>query len=177
MTALTDDVTKYPALEAFLDEHGMHYQVIDGAIVVNPPASFQHEDVVGSLFVSLRAAAPPAVVVLGSNFGFFYEAGSFVLADVTVARRSDCRDDGIHVPPLLMVEVLSPSTRHFDLTRKREIYEQAGVPSYWLIDPVAQTLTVLELQDLAYVETARLTGAGELFLERPFAVRVSPFGR
>jgi len=40
--------------------------------------------------------------------------------------------------PLLAVEILSPSTRRFDLTVKRSRYESAGVPSYWVVDPTSR---------------------------------------
>ncbi len=37
--------------------------------------------------------------------------------------------------PLLVVEVLSPSTRATGSTLKRLVFEQGGVASYWLVDP------------------------------------------
>jgi len=38
-------------------------------------------------------------------------------------------------PPSLIVEVLSPSTRSFDLIRKRADYEHIGIAEVWFIDP------------------------------------------
>ena len=49
------------------------------------------------------------------------------------------RDDrglkAVTTPLALAVEVLSPSSRSIDLVLKRELYEQAGVQSYWVVDP------------------------------------------
>ncbi len=71
-------------------------------------------------------------------------------------------------------EVLSPSTRAVDSTLKRHVFEQGGVPAYWQVDPFNPSLTVLELVDGAYVESAVVTGAQSYDAELPFPVRVVP---
>jgi hypothetical protein len=38
-------------------------------------------------------------------------------------------------PPLLVVEIRSPSTALIDLNRKKAAYERFGVPSYWIFEP------------------------------------------
>ncbi len=55
-------------------------------------------------------------------------------------------------PPRLIVEVVSPgkTNRDRDYTYKRAQYAAIGVPEYWLIDPVAQTVLVLRLDNGAY---------------------------
>lgn len=168
VTALAHETGLQPELLLFLEEHGIWHELIDGAIVVNPPPGFRHEDIAAELLFRLRGAAPPDLAVLGSHAGFFYEGTNYVMADVTVAPRADFQDDGIHVAPLLLVEILSKTTRRVDLNRKREIYEEAGVPSYWVVDPEAQTLTVLELEGGRYVEVLRAALAEPVTVERPF---------
>lgn len=42
--------------------------------------------------------------------------------------------------PDWVCEVLSPSTRQFDLVEKRDLYGQAGVSQLWFVDPIARTL-------------------------------------
>ena len=44
-------------------------------------------------------------------------------------------------PPLMVVEVLSPSTRSEDTVRKSTEYAAVGVAQYWIVDPEAATLT------------------------------------
>jgi Uma2 family endonuclease len=45
--------------------------------------------------------------------------------------------------PDLVVEVLSPTDRASDVLAKVAMYQEAGVPLIWLVDPEVQTVTVL----------------------------------
>lgn len=79
-------------------------------------------------------------------------------------------------PPLLAVEAYSPSSKRFDRLSKLSAYEEAGVASYWLVDPDPDepTLTALDLIDGRYVEVARLTGAQRWTASKPFPVELCP---
>jgi Uma2 family endonuclease len=57
-------------------------------------------------------------------------------------------------PPRLIAEVVSPgkTNRDRDYLYKRAQYVTIGVPEYWLIDPVAQTVLVLSLAGGSYRE-------------------------
>jgi len=52
----------------------------------------------------------------------------------------------------LVLEVISPNDPARDGVRKRADYAQAGIPEYWIVDPDAETITVLALAGDAYVE-------------------------
>jgi Uma2 family endonuclease len=75
---------------------------------------------------------------------------------------------------ILAVEVLSPSTRRKDLFLKRSKYQDAGVVSYWIVDPEAPSVTALELINGHYVVVGEASGDEVLTLERPFPVLVVP---
>ena len=62
-------------------------------------------------------------------------------------------------PPDIVIEILS-SDRNRDLVRKRQIYAEAGVPEYWILDYQNDTVTPLELQSCEYVERPTL-GVGD----------------
>ena len=95
-------------------------------------------------------------------------------ADLLVADRTQFTDKELPGPPLLAVEVLSPSTRRFDLLLKRDRFQSAGVASYWLIDPEGPSVTVLELRDGAYVEVARSVGSEACEVTQPYPLRMVP---
>ena len=75
---------------------------------------------------------------------------------------------------LLAVEILSPSTRHVDLSLKRARYETAGCPAYWVIDPDALELTAWELRGGSYVEGAHVAGDEAYAATLPYDVEVAP---
>ena len=61
-------------------------------------------------------------------------------------------------PPIVVVEVLSPSTKTIDLTEKRAEYADRHIPEYWIINPVSKEITVLRLDNGAYVEVGLFRG-------------------
>lgn len=160
-------------LDAMPDD-GRRYELIDGAIIVTPAPPWRHQHVSGELYDVLKAARPDGIQVYFAPLDVALDDTSVLEPDLLVARLSDFAEHDLPVAPLLAVEVLSPSTRRIDLTLKRSRYESAGTPSYWVVDPIAPSITVWELVDEAYVERAHLTGTDEATLERPFPVTLRP---
>jgi Uma2 family endonuclease len=52
------------------------------------------------------------------------------------------KDDRLHGPPALVVEILSPGSTNIrrDRVAKLQLYAKHGVPEYWIIDPRIMTL-------------------------------------
>jgi Uma2 family endonuclease len=93
-----------------------------------------------------------------------------------VVRREDVGGAKFWTPPLLAVEIRSPSTAIVDRNAKLAAYEQFGVPSYWIFDPRPDLpeLVVFELQQGTYQQTAQASGPDLLRVQRPFAVDLVP---
>ena len=53
-------------------------------------------------------------------------------------------------PPLLVVEVVSPSTVAVDYRAKHSEYAVLDIPEYWIVDPIDLKVTVCVLKDGAY---------------------------
>jgi Uma2 family endonuclease len=53
-------------------------------------------------------------------------------------------------PPILVVEVVSPSTRKTDYRSKRTEYAVLEIPEYWIVDPDEQIVTICTLMDSFY---------------------------
>jgi Uma2 family endonuclease len=58
----------------------------------------------------------------------------------------------ITIVPDWICEVLSKSTRSYDLVTKRNFYAQIGVGHLWYIEPLARTLTVSRLEGGRWLE-------------------------
>ena len=121
-------------LEGIPDD-GNRYELIDGMLHVSPCPVPRHQVVLGELFVRLRAACPPGLLVMMAPMDVQPDRTNSLQPDVLVARPADFGPKNLPVAPLLAVEVLSPSTRLYDLNTKTVAYEKMGVPSYWIVDP------------------------------------------
>lgn len=163
-----------PAYLETTPDDGLRYELIDGVLVVTPAPSVPHQVVVGELFVLLRAAATEGCRVLFAPLDVALDDATVVIPDVIVARRSDLTPKNLPAAPLLAVEVLSPSTRRIDRTRKFEKYQRAGIPSYWIVDPLVPSLVAWELRDGAYVRVAEVSGEEAFAATAPFPVTVVP---
>lgn len=66
-----------------------------------------------------------------------------------------CHDDkvrrwGVYGAPDFVLEVISPSTRKKDYTKKLAKYEAAGVREYWILDPYQKRLLVYFFEEENY---------------------------
>lgn len=176
------DMTLVPAafewthedLDALPETHKVTYELVDGQLLVSSAPGREHQRVSRGLFRLLDAGCPPELEVLYSPVDFRPTARRSLEPDLLVFRRADAVGKAITTGLLLAVEVLSPSTRSVDLILKRALYEEAGVPSYWVVDPDEPSITAWELRDGGYVEAGRAMGDRPLALTSPYDVVVVP---
>lgn len=149
-----------------------HHEWYDGMCIVNPPTR-RHAAAEANLIRWLRDHSPPGLTTF-LEWGWSTASGLFV-PDVMVFP-IDVPDTVIleSVPPLLIVEILSPSTRTEDRIVKRAKYGAEGLAWYWIVDLDALTLEVLrnDDRDLIEVQTIRAGEAAETV--GPFPVPIDP---
>lgn len=156
-------------------DDGNRYEILDGALVMSPPLGSTHQIVAAELAAVLREAARPAGLrALFAPLAWRIGSGQVPEPDLMVVAPETIGARAIERPPLLVVEILSPSGRGRDLSEKRRIYAEGGAAWYWIVDPEEPSLTVLRLTAGAYEDEARVTGATAYETARPFAVRVVP---
>jgi Uma2 family endonuclease len=139
------------------------YDVLGGELVVWTAPNRKHVTVVTNgmrYLLAVEDAGHGRVATAPCAVAFDYESRGVDAEDVThpdllyVRREREAilGEQCIEGVPDLVVEVLSPTTRRDDLPggRKWAIYEQYGVPFYWLIDPDARTVTEYVWSDGRY---------------------------
>jgi len=103
-------------------------------------------------------------------------ADTELIPDLVVIRKDQLAERRVTRPPLLVVEIQSPSTALFDLNTKRAVYERFSINSYWIVVPDADQpeLTAFELREGRYEQVAHVTGKQSFRAGQPFAVEIIP---
>ncbi|MER7249621.1 Uma2 family endonuclease [Kribbella sp. NPDC000426] len=156
-----------------LPDDGMRHELLDGRLLVTPAPKEEHQRAAGVCYAALLRACPEDMEVFFAPFDFRPNGRTSLQPDLMVFQYQDVGGDEARRTLVLVVEVLSPSNRSTDLIMKRHAYEKAGIASYWIIDPDAFVLTVLELADGEYVERT-FKGDEAFAAEHPFPVRIVP---
>jgi Uma2 family endonuclease len=127
----------------------------DGHIEVLPMPSDKHQTIVlflSAILVAYAQRIGGKVLVAPLRLRLWREKirepDLIFLADANDPRRQDAYWTGAD----LVVEVVSRDDPQRDLVTKRGEYAQAGIPEYWIVDPQAETITVLRIDGAAYVE-------------------------
>lgn len=72
---------------------------------------------------------------------------TLVQPDLTIIQDTGkIKEQGFFGVPSWIVEVISSQTIKEDMQDKLILYEQAGVPEYWIVHPLEQTVLVFQLQ-------------------------------
>lgn len=154
---------------------GRRYELVDGVLIVSPRPTIAHQEVAAELLGLLRARCTADLTAVHEPALQIAEQTEFD-PDIVVLRRDQLGGAKCTEPPMLVVEVRSPSTALFDLNLKKAAYERFGVESYWVVspDPSSPELIVFELRDGRYEQVARVSGDEVFAAERPFPVEVVP---
>lgn len=140
-------------------------ELIENQIYMSPAPIFNHQKTVQSIFKALdklveekgkgtviiapydvkldknqNSVQPDVVVILKSNGNQINEMGRF---------------EGV---PDLLVEVLSPSNKDYDLIKKKDLYAKFGVKEYWVVDPETKLAIGFEWKENGYIKISEEIG-------------------
>lgn len=68
-----------------------------------------------------------------------------------ICDESKLDEKGCHGVPDLMVEIIAPKNSKHDINTKFNLYREAGVLEYWIVDPTDKMLLVYTLKNNEYI--------------------------
>ncbi|MGH3516195.1 MAG: Uma2 family endonuclease [Haloechinothrix sp.] len=189
MTAARKDLGSWTVQNVLaLPEDGARYELVDGALIMNPPPSPRHQDLSFRLHTMLRDAAHSvgAQVRIWEGVGVRLAGDQLLIPDLTVATSDLSKSSQLLIEPpavRLVVEIVSPGSRTRDRTEKPYLYAEAGIPHFWRIEtedyrgrtkPLPLIITH-ELVGLGEYEVTRIVGAGEILsATEPIPIKLDP---
>jgi Uma2 family endonuclease len=156
-------------LDAFPEEDGNRYELIDGELFVSCAPGIPHQRVLHNLqlaFGFYLKENPVGILVPGAGAIFSdYDAVIPDLAYVSNERWDQVVTGEKFTGALdLVVEILSPGSqnRRRDLSVKRKLYGKYGVKEYWIVDTENQSILIFRLREQTLEEPATFSGDQEL---------------
>ena len=153
MTVTSPAKNKYTAddLDTFPDD-GMRREIIEGVLHVAAAPSRFHQEVSSRLHLQIGN------LVVANRSGKIYYAPvdvrfsdhSLVQPDLIFIRRDRLHIYQGHIvdgAPDVVIEIVSPSNRGYDLEDKARLYEVNAVPEYWVFDPERRSIAQLAFVD------------------------------
>ena len=150
------------------------YELLDGELISVAAPNEDHQT------VSLRMIVRMNSFVEERNLGrIFHAPYDVLLSDTDVVQpdllfvsreREHLLSDGEKVrgAPDLVVEILSPSSADRDRGAKRDLYGAHGVKEYWVVDPIAETISI-HRQRGGVLTTTHTLGRGQTLRSPLFA--------
>ena len=159
-------------------------EIVDGELYAFPRPAAPHADIESSIGYDLkgpfqRGRGGPGGWWILIEPGIQLPRAHEVAPDVAGWRRERLarlpRASPIEIAPDWVCEILSSSTRSYDMLVKRQFYADIGVRHLWYVDPEARTLTVSRLEGGRWLELG-VFGGEQVVRAEPFEAVDIPLG-
>jgi Uma2 family endonuclease len=157
--------TRPMTLEEYLnydDGTDTRYELVDGKLIAMPTESDLNDRIAAFLFAYFLQIGLPyyclsmkAQIAVSGRRATARQPDLMVLSEEAATALNGANQRLIThdmPPPLLVVEIVSPKQENRDYRYKRTEYAGRHIPEYWIVDPIAQKVTVLEWVDGLYEE-------------------------
>jgi Uma2 family endonuclease len=126
-----------------LPDDGNRYELFDGELLVTPAPSGPHQVALSLLFsvVAPYVSAEGLGLMLWSPADLRLGGDQLSQPDLFVMPSIPASGEWADFPnPILVIEVLSPSTARHDRFVKRRRFQRTGIPEYWVVDMDARSV-------------------------------------
>jgi Uma2 family endonuclease len=131
-----------------IPDDGLRHEIIDGEHFVTASPVPRHQVLVGRLHFELESylrAHPGSGQVFLAPLDVVLSPWDVVEPDLLLIGPNQpeiLTARNVQGPPVLVIEVVSPSTRSRDERLKRDLFSRTGVREYWLVNPDTNVVTV-----------------------------------
>ncbi len=166
-------LTKTYSFEEYLayDDGTDHkYELVNGQLQLMPTASGLHALILHFIFTILEqeiGKLKQQWKVMPGTVGVRTDYRKSRIPDLVILSESQCQElrtmssAVLESPPLLVIEIVSPSNSDDDYRYKRSEYAVREIPEYWIVDPEIEKISVLLLVS-GFYEVTEFTGEQEI---------------
>lgn len=158
-------------------DDGQRYELVDGRLDVSPAPQTKHFRSAHRLSTYLDNLCD-GMFEIGEGVGLVLnsERTHHRIPDLALFDIEPPENGYSDIPPLLAVEIISPDSVFRDTHVKRLEYAAFGIPSYWIINPLADKVGLIEfrLEHGHYHEVAEAYGEEVFETDFPFPIKLVP---
>jgi Uma2 family endonuclease len=148
-------------------KEGEPCQLIDGMLVMSPSPNVAHQRIVLKLTRKLLPFADKGLgELLFAPMDVYFSETEVYQPDIIFIsreRKAIIGDKKIEGAPDVIIEVLSPASRDFDINHKMKTYEAAGVREFWIVDPMNTSIEIYTNSLTGYSLTGKADKSGRVF--------------
>lgn len=130
---------------------GIRYEICDGKLIKAESPSTVHQLLVAEIYLQIRnhinknkgkciAYIAPVEVQFDEEGKNVFEPDIFVVCD------GEFRPGRVYGAPDLIIEIISPASKKYDMQTKLSKYAEYNVREYWIVDPYKEKVVVHELE-------------------------------
>ncbi|GHU88508.1 hypothetical protein FACS1894202_04740 [Clostridia bacterium] len=134
-------------------EDDLYTELIDGKAVMMAQPKIRHQRISGEIHrqIANYLRGKKCQVFMEAGVRLFEKKDTALIPDLIVVCDPEKLDENVcNGAPDLIVEVLSPSNFRHDKVVKFNLYLQAGVREYWIVDPDRKIVEVYILKNDEY---------------------------
>lgn len=151
---LPDQIMSFEDYMAWGDED-VRSELVDGKVLIMSPISLKHQQIASFLdnILTIYTQTTNTGEVLTAPFAMRLGTRTVREPDLLFISRKNLNrltNTYLNGPADIVIEIISPESIGRDRGDKFVEYESAGIPEYWLIDPIRQQVEFYRLNDLHY---------------------------
>lgn len=131
-----------------------------GELCRTPSPSIRHQQIVLNLLYALHITLSDDYILLQKPCDLILNAREVRQPDIMMIKKnriSIIKPHAVIAPPNVVIEVQSPTSESLDRIVKMKNYAEFGIPEYWIVDEMNQSIEVFYLEKTHYILHEKLT--------------------